>query len=308
MLLCVCMQALVFGGGLNATIAGGLFSNLSAASGIVVLARSRLHVKDTIISNNSVVKGVLYVSHSGSLLVENVTLSGNTAFAEGPALYIVQGFAMISSSTISGNAAQSGGGALYVKGGAKLVLFNSTFERNVAGKGEEAFGGVMHVTDSTVMVTDCNFTNNLATQGAGAIYIGLENQPADSEKCRYGDLPMRLEIRGCNFSGNLAPTGGALAVYYAAAMISNSSFTDNRARPVQVSAHVCLDRGGAGGQALVPSCCTPLLARHCTAGTVACAQCSTLLRCLLVNAHLVACALSACIAEGLTSHSCGTKP
>jgi ribosomal protein L24E len=170
----------------------------------------------------------------------NVTLSGNTASSEGPALYIVQGSAVINRSAINGNAAQSGGGALYVKGGGKLLLVNSTFERNIAGKGREAFGGVMHVTDSTVMITECKFTNNFATQGAGAIYVGLANQPDATQKCQYDDLPMRLEVRGSNFSGNVAPTGGALAVYYAAVLINNSTFQDNRARPVQVSAHVCL--------------------------------------------------------------------
>lgn len=235
----VCLQALVFGGGLSATITDGIFTNISAAMGITVLANSRLYARDTIISNNSVLKGALYTSYSGSLFADNVTLSGNTASGEGPALYIVRGAAVINSSSISANAAQGGGGAAYVKAGGRLELINSTFERNVAGKGREAFGGVMHVTDSSVVITNCIFLSNMATQGAGAIYVGLATQPNATEKCRYGNLPTRLQIRGSNFSGNVAPTGAALAVYYAGVLIKNSTFQDNRARPVQVSAHLC---------------------------------------------------------------------
>jgi hypothetical protein len=187
------------------------------------------------LDNNRLSKGALYVSHAGSLVaLGNVTLSGNTGTENGPALYIVHGTAEIYNSTFDSNAAQRGGGAVHVIAGGKLELINTTFNGNVGGKETESFGGVLHVMDSQVHIYNCTFTNNMATQGAGAIYVGMESQPNAAARCRYSDLPMRLIIRGSTFQGNVAQTGGALAVYYSAVLIDNSTFTVNSARPVQV--------------------------------------------------------------------------
>jgi hypothetical protein len=229
------LQALAFGGGLSATITGGRFSNIYSNLGILVLAHSRLYIRDTILESNMLSKGGLYVSHAGSLFaLGNVTRSGNNGTTEGPALYIVHGTAVMYNSTFNGNAAQSGGGAVHVKSGGKLEVVNTNFNGNVAGKGTEAFGGVLHVMDSQLNITNCTVTNNMATKGAGAICVGMQTPPNAANRCRYHDLPKRLLIRGSTFQGNVAPTGGALAVYDAAVFIDNSTFAVNRARPMQV--------------------------------------------------------------------------
>jgi predicted outer membrane repeat protein len=234
-MLCPCLQALAFGGGLSATITGGRFSNITSNLGILVLARSRLYISDTILANNSLSKGALYVSHNGSLFaLSNVTLSGNTAEAEGTALYVNHGAAEMLNSTFSSNTAHSGGGAVHVKAGGTLNLINTTFDGNVAGNGSEAFGGALYVMDSHVSATNCTFANNVATRGAGAIYLGMATPPNATDRCQYRDLPRRLVIKGSTFQGNVAPIGGALAVFYAAVFIHNSTFTVNRARILQV--------------------------------------------------------------------------
>jgi hypothetical protein len=233
-LLRACLQALAFGGGLSATIFGGRFSDIDASMGIMVLARSRLYITDTILENNRLTKGALYVSYLGSLFaLNNITLSGNTGTEEGTALYIVQGTAVVYNSTLNGTAAQRGGGAVHVKAGSKLELMNTTLNENVAGTETTAYGGAVNVMDSQVNIANCTFTNNLATQGAGAIYVGMATPPHAADRCRYGNLPRWLTIKGSRFKGNVAPTGGALAVYNAAVAIDNSTFTENMARPVQ---------------------------------------------------------------------------
>jgi hypothetical protein len=248
------LQALAFGGGLSATISGGRFSNIQANLGLLVLANSSLYVRDTILENNRLSKGALYVSYAGSLFaLGNVTLSGNTGTTEGPALYVQSGTAEMYDSTFNNNAAQRSGGAVHVKTRGKLELINTNFNGNVAGKEQKSFGGALHVMDSQVNITNCTFTNNMATHGAGAIYVGNEKEPTTvTDSCRYRDLPRRLVIRGSTFQGNVAPTGGALAVYYAAVFIDNGTFTANRAQPVQVespqqqaSGYYTLGIGGA---------------------------------------------------------------
>jgi hypothetical protein len=236
MLLHPCLQALAFGGGLGATISGGTFSDIDADMGVMVLANSRLYVTDTIFEKNRLAKGALYVSWLGSLFaLGNVTLSGNTAKEEGPALYIVNGTAVVYNSNFSGNTAQRGGGAVHVKAGSHLELVNSNFTDNAAGKTTEAYGGAVNVMDSQVSIINCTFTNNMATQGAGAIYVGMATPPNATDRCRYGDLQRWLTMKVSRFEGNIAPTGGALAVYNAAVSIDNSTFTSKMARPVQIA-------------------------------------------------------------------------
>jgi hypothetical protein len=249
------LQAIAFGGGLNATISGGHFSNIRALMGIAVLANSSLQIRDTVITNNTIAKGAVYVSYSGSLsALDNVTLSGNTA-AEGPALYIVQGAAVITNSILSNNTAERGGGSMYVKASSNVTMHNTILAGNTAGSASplQGCGGAMHVTDSNISISQSTFSNNTATSCAGAIYLGLDTggaTPHDTEVCRY-NFPRQGIITGSKFEANAAPAGGALGIYTTAVVVDNCTFKANSARPTQAKAlqdniqYFLLGNGGA---------------------------------------------------------------
>jgi len=112
--------------------AGGGISN----SGTLTLMNS------TVSSNDTEVGGGIFNGSGAILMVENSTVSGNTASELGAGIEN-EGTATVDSSTISNNGAGDGGGGIDSEF-ATLTVENSTISNNTAG----SYGGGVYVYDS----------------------------------------------------------------------------------------------------------------------------------------------------------------
>jgi predicted outer membrane repeat protein len=128
---------------LNGVVITGNTSENDGAA-VAMTGGNTLTVINSTISNNSVTGtfgdgGGLFGNNGPTVVIQNSTFSGNTAFFSGAGLYFVNAKLTIENSTISGNIARgttatySGGGGLYLTGGfSDTLVVNSTFSNNVA--------------------------------------------------------------------------------------------------------------------------------------------------------------------------------
>ncbi len=111
------------------------------------------------------------IANDGSLLLQQSTISGNTAIPEGFAVgggVDNFGTARIEDSTVSGNVADTGGGIANSEN-AELTLINTTISENsaeFAGGGVDNFGGQVTVVFSSIV-------GNLGGFGGGVINEGF---------------------------------------------------------------------------------------------------------------------------------------
>ena len=124
------------------------------------------------------------ISNSGELIINDVTISGNTASGHGGAIYN-GGTRTVNGGTISGNTGNDAG-AIYNAQGKTLTINGGTFSNNKA----TTYSGGAVVNEGTAYVNGGTFTGNEAQVNGGAIY-------------NYGTLYMA----GGEVSGNTAPVG-----------------------------------------------------------------------------------------------------
>ena len=112
---------------------------------------------------------------------------------------------------INGNA--SYGGAIFWDSGTEGKIIESTFKNNnVIGRG----GAIEIVNASNCKIKDCTFNNNKANRSAGAIYVN---------NCTY------ITIDNSKFENNqVKHSGGAIYFNGNNGIITNSNFTNNKAR------------------------------------------------------------------------------
>lgn len=171
------------------------------------------------------------VANSGTLLINNCTISGNTARGGGSAgLGGGVGNAnkvTISNSTLTGNSVSGPFGAGFGGGVGNVgtaVISNSTFNGNFAS----AYGGAVYTQGpSKVTISSSTISSNSASKGGGAFIYGgtmiLQNTILASNTAQncYGYAPMTSDgynlssDTSCNFSGsgdknNIDPMLGAL--------------------------------------------------------------------------------------------------
>jgi predicted outer membrane repeat protein len=164
------------------------------------------------------------ILNRGTLTVTNSTLAGNSAAAQGGAIYNYLGTVTITNSTFSDNTALAGG-AIYnfVPDQGTLTVNGSTFSGNSASVG----GGILN--HGSLTVTDSVFSGNSATSSGG----GIETRAVISTAI----------ITGSTFSGNSAEFGGGVYVFDdAVLMVANSNFSGNSATPQ--SGHTFTALGG----------------------------------------------------------------
>ena len=141
---------------------------------------------------------IFYVDMGGALTLQNVHLTGGLAHNE------------VAFTFVDGETGRSkSGGAIIANRGSRLELVNSRFTNNVA----EAFGGVLDSWASDIIISDSEFSGNMAGDG-GAI----------------GSAFSVVTISNSSFDGNTAEsTGGALQVFNGSADVSDTAFTGNTA-------------------------------------------------------------------------------
>jgi CSLREA domain-containing protein len=184
------------------------------------------------------------ILNSGTLLITNSTLSGNTAegFGSGGGIWnTVGGMLVVGNSSFSENGGETEhvtlGAGIYNDGWARVE--NSTFSDNDADHG----GGINNGARGRLKVEASTFSGNTAGEGGGINNRGrlsIENSAFFGNNGTDGVAggisnrdAITLTVANSTFSGNCAPQGGGIA-NGASLTVANSTFSEN-----------CADGGGA---------------------------------------------------------------
>jgi CSLREA domain-containing protein len=209
--------------GATLTLAVLTVADGDAANAGGILNSGTLLVRNSTLSGNSAENfgsgGGIWNTTGGSLTVRNSSFSENGApegtehVTLGAGIYN-DGRARVENSTFSGNDADHGGGIFNGAGG-RLTVEASTFSGNSAGEG----GGINNRGRLSIEISA--FFGNNATLGVGGALSSRDGST--------------LTVANSTFSGNCAPGGGG--IYNGARLtVTNSTFSEN-----------CADGGGAIG-------------------------------------------------------------
>ena len=173
--------------------------------------------------------GGITIKNSGSLTMENGTITENTSQKNGGGVFVYNGTFTMNGGTISKNNGGNYGGGVYVYNyvetmSAEFIMNGGTISENKAsgGGGIGAVGSKKADVRTVVTINDGNITGNTATEG-GAIGVKTENIHSSGENLN------RLEITGGTISGNEAVNyGGGVYTAIVDADISSCNITENK--------------------------------------------------------------------------------
>lgn len=135
-------------------------NDATASDGAAIYNVGVMTVTSSSFTNNA---GGAIVHEFGDLTVTGSTFTGNTALYDGAAIFSDYGVVTVTDSIFTANLASEDGGAIY-NYYTDMTVTGSTFTGNIA------FGNAGAILNwGTCVITDCNFTNNIASYG-GAIY------------------------------------------------------------------------------------------------------------------------------------------
>ena len=207
----------------NATGCSVTFKNIKFVNGghlenyglAIWASHSNVTISNCSFENNSGFNGgAIYCSRCENCIISDCYFKNNIATGDyGGGIYSTYSKTNISNCTFIGNEAKGRGGEEHFGrgGGAYLAskegsVSNCYFENNTAKE-----GGGLSLYYNNFEVTNCDFKNNKATRMGGAI------------RCQPNAYEYRVSY--CNFTGNTALNGGAMAYGYALF----STFTGNHA-------------------------------------------------------------------------------
>lgn len=202
----------VYMNSLNGTVDDCLFANNVAANSSGALGwvnkQNGTVFNSYFINNTAPFGGAIYVNEGNNLTVEASKFIKNNA-SIGGAIYLTGGDGIIANSSFDRNSASEDGGAIYLKGSEGIIV-DSNFNNNRAKN-----YGALYMDSIKGIMDKCIFTNNVATESAGALgWVKKENGT----------------IRGSKFINNSAPIGGAIYVNNAKEFyITTSDFVNNTA-------------------------------------------------------------------------------
>lgn len=179
----------------TADYGGGIYMQSEGAD-LRLAGEGEAEVADNVAA---VTGGGLYLSAAGGgVLVEGLTLRGNSATGSGGAQLVADGTTTLRALTVEDNAAAVAGGGLYLRAsGGGFVLE----QVHVAGN-QAAYGGGVFVelgADLVLEASDTTLHGNTASESGG----GLEVFPAPS---------WSATVSGLAVEGNAAPFGGGVYV------------------------------------------------------------------------------------------------
>lgn len=220
----------------SANIGGAIFSELE--SNITVSNSEFISNRATECTNGLCAGGALFISDStDTVLIHNSTFQNNTSDKDGGVATVFHAVLSVSQSRAINNTAVRFGGAVDISH-SYLWLDNNDFAYNFAESGGGAIsidesnasiinssfyrnsvhvdGGAAHIKKiSIIMIDECEFVENSATNNGGVLYIGTESSTtADSD-----DIYSFLETRGENI----------IADENFAVLVNSSQFIDNEA-------------------------------------------------------------------------------
>ena len=122
--------------------------------------------------------GVIY--NSGTVTIENSTLSGNSAYSGGAITNASKASLTINNALFASNNAADCGGAIINNSG-DLVITNSTFIGNSAN----SWGGALYNNIAETTIIDSSFYGNSGSAGGAITSIGTLNIIADSKNVEF---------------------------------------------------------------------------------------------------------------------------
>jgi len=198
----------------DVTINGSSMSgNYSVSgSGVAYIENSgNLTITNSTFENNSSAggSGALYLNITGDAIITNSLISGNSA-AGGNGGGITKsnsGSLTINNSTLTGNSSLYMGGAIY--GAGQVVINQSTITNNLAALGG---GGIYLYSGSSVSLSGTIVSGNSATIGYADIATDTGNTLALTvNSSLLGDVDPLITVNGSNNISSTNPMVGALA-------------------------------------------------------------------------------------------------
>ena len=164
------------------------------------------------------------VPADSSVIIDDCTFVNNTAYdGAGIYMYNVAGEYSIANSLFENNNATGTGSTGYVSAGGAVTIISCPGEGNITGStftnnSAASDGGAISVEDTNLLVYDCKFYNNSATNGAGIHFTGTP------------DASYTLTLTKSVFIGQSAKKGyssggsGAVEIYKNNAVITDCVF------------------------------------------------------------------------------------
>ncbi len=194
--------ALTINGGGNITISGN-----NAVQVMIVDNGANLTLRNLTIAKANVASSGGGVASSGTLTVNNVTFSDNSASSGGGIANFLGGTLMVTDSVFFGNSALGGGG---ISNGGILTISNSTFESNSSIS--DYGGGIHNNLSGTLTITNSLFlSNSAATTGGGISSSGT------------------LTVTHSTFTSNNAGSSGGGIISFGTLTVNHSAFVGNEA-------------------------------------------------------------------------------
>ena len=162
---------------------------------------------------------IFEISSTGSLTLNEVTVSGGSSPEYGGGIYIDNGALYLIGSTISNNIASWSGNGIYNNGG-YLSIQDSTIQGNSTTEYVPVpygFGGGVYSLNGSVVILNSTISNNDAYRGGSGIYV------------EGGSLSVNQSVFTANGLNDGGPNGGAIYGSSTNAEIFDSTFTENDA-------------------------------------------------------------------------------
>lgn len=234
--------------------------NSARNGGAAYLENAELTFADSSFTNNSATEfgGAIYVDQSSSVVVDNITFTGNRVESEstgnGGAIFSLNGNVQVNESIFTENTSKRNGGAIAIASDnvrddsvQQLSISNSEFVSNTAEKkGGAVFWYDYETNDrkGDLAIEQTTFKDNKANMG-GAIYAEnaftvtgsqfIKNQATDDGGAIDASRTAQFSINGAQFEQNTAgDNGGAINAWADNQLernntITNSQFIGNKA-------------------------------------------------------------------------------
>jgi predicted outer membrane repeat protein len=223
----------------NLIVNNSYFTQNSAQQGgaIYYTPKSNVNIRNSTFDNNVAFDGGAIYGENGNLTIDNSTFITNAAtiggaiFADGSDILIKNNTNFINNLAID----SLGGGTILITSNANVTINQSNFVNNTAYT-----GGAILLLNGTLTTTGSTFINNTANLYGGAICDAsgnnmnildstfTENNATNSAGAIYSENG-NLTINGSNFSNNNAEYGAVITVLNSTANINNSNFVYNNA-------------------------------------------------------------------------------
>lgn len=188
-------------------------ADISADGGggaIYVVGGGSLTLNNVVASANTATSGAIAIDDGGSLTVTGSTISGNTTSFGGG--IFSNGRDTVTNTTLSGNTASSSGGAIYQRLGSVSVV-NSTISGNAASSSAVGGGGLLVAAGASATIAASLLNANSANNNGGAIHSRGS-----------------LSLANATLSGNTARgSGGGIYAGGGSATLSNATLAANSA-------------------------------------------------------------------------------